>query len=95
MIDVCRCALLFNVEDGSVASHRWSMLCVQSNYTHLLLQGEDRLYLNPEESLSQLSSVSRPDSAFMSPAAFVGNKQWHMMHLPHNYLLHNWPVRVR
>jgi len=69
--------------------------CVQTNYTHLLLQGDDRLYLNPEESLSQLSNISRPDSAFMSPSAFIGNKQWHVMHLPHNYLLHNWPVRVR
>ena len=68
---------------------------MQSNYTHLLLQGEDRLYLNPEESLSQVSSVSRPGSAFMSPSTFIGNKQWHMMHLPHNYLVHNWPVRVR
>ena len=79
-----------------VVSHKLNefSLCVQSNYTHLLLQGEDRLYLNPEESLSQLSSVSRPDSSFTSPSAFIGNKQWHMMHLPHNYLLHNWPVRV-
>lgn len=72
-----------------------SVCIVQSNYTHLLLQGEDRLYLNPEESLSQFPAASRPGSASTSPSAFIGNKQWHVMHLPHNYLLHNWPVRVR
>lgn len=67
-----------------------------TNHIHLLLQGEDRLYLNPEESSVQVfgSSPSLPQQPpSISPTAFVGNKQWHVMHIPHTYLMHNWPIR--
>lgn len=67
-----------------------------TNHFHLLLQGEDRLYLNPEDGSPQVfnSTSSLPQQPSpVSPSAFVGNKQWHVMHIPHTYLMHNWPIR--
>lgn len=54
-----------------------------------MLQGEDRLYLNPEDGLGE-SSIS----SHQSPSAIVGNRQWHIMNLPPSYLINNWPIRV-
>jgi len=80
--------------------HWWVNVTVvlQTNHFHLLLQGEDRLYLNPEDGSPQVfnSASSLPQQPSpVSPSAFVGNKQWHVMHIPHTYLMHNWPIRVR
>ncbi|ESN99121.1 hypothetical protein HELRODRAFT_189001 [Helobdella robusta] len=63
---------------------------LMGNQVHLLLQGEDRLYLNPEDGLGESSSTAY---FHQTPSAIVGNRQWHVMTLPSTYIVNNWPIR--
>ncbi|ELT93270.1 hypothetical protein CAPTEDRAFT_227272 [Capitella teleta] len=63
------------------------------NHEHLFLQGEDKLYLNPEEGMPHLHKSSALPDSLAAAAAFIGNKQWQIVPLPHTYLAHNWPIR--
>jgi hypothetical protein len=67
---------------------------MQGNHEHLFLQGEDKLYLNPEEGMPHLHKTSTLPTSLAAAAAFIGNKQWQIVPLPHAYLSHNWPIRV-
>jgi hypothetical protein len=68
----------------------------KTNQEHLLLQGDDRIYLYPKEPVAQQIHVTfetnRIESA--SPSVLLGNRQWQVILLSQPYLQHNWPVRL-
>ena len=66
----------------------------QSNHEHLFLQGEDKLYLNPEDSVPQLTDPVLQQDAFVCPSTFIGTRQWQIIPIPQSYLSSNWPIRV-
>ncbi|KAK2191888.1 hypothetical protein NP493_43g02028 [Ridgeia piscesae] len=71
--------------------------CVK-NYEHLFLQGEEKLYLNPEDPSSvprnnANNNTTAPPMTHSSAAFLVGSKQWQVVPIPHIYLVHNWPIR--
>ena len=76
-----------------VSYHRSHLLsCLQTNHGHLFLQGEDRLYLGTEDSVAAWSQNHCQANSPNLPA--MGNKQWQIVPIPHNYLAQNWPIRV-
>ena len=64
----------------------------QANYSHLFLQGEDKLYLSTEESVPSWTGSSGLGDCDSMP--LQGNKQWQVVPIPLTYLAFNWPVRV-
>ena len=65
---------------------------IQSNHEHLFLQGEDKLYLSTEETIPHVP-VGEGDNSDIGQSAFLMNKQWQIVPIPHIYLSQNWPVR--
>ncbi|CAG0903926.1 unnamed protein product, partial [Darwinula stevensoni] len=79
-------------------------MCYQER---LLLQGEDRIYINANESLTKSGSekviqhlpvyVESRDEVFTPktqlPPSQVGNKQWIVVSIPYTYTSTNWPIR--
>ena len=63
---------------------------MQSNHEHLFLQGQDKLYLSTEEAVPLLY-----ESSDVTESAYLMNRQWQIVPLPHAYLRNNWPIRVR
>ena len=61
----------------------------QTNHEHVLLQGEDKLYMNTGDVTSKSSHYTGSESHIL-----VGSKQWHMIPISHSYLANNWPIRV-
>ena len=55
----------------------------------MLLQGEDKLYMNTGDITLKSSHYTGSDSHIL-----VGSKQWHMIPISHSYLANNWPIRV-
>ena len=76
----------------------------QSQQESLFLQGEDRLYINANETVSSQGPGGSDDeeaaeriksvSHVVTPNPHVGNKQWIVIPIPYNYLDSNWPIRV-
>ncbi|KAF6126944.1 RIC1-like protein, RAB6A GEF complex partner 1 [Phyllostomus discolor] len=79
-----------------------------SNQEQVLLQGEDRLYLNCGEasqtqnprSSSAHSKPSREKSSFaeggfesQSLSTLLGHRHWHVVQISSTYLESNWPIR--
>nr|KAF6434367.1 RIC1-like protein, RAB6A GEF complex partner 1 [Molossus molossus] len=79
-----------------------------SNQEQVLLQGEDRLYLNCGEasqtqnprSSSGLSKPSREKSSFTDEgfesqglSTLLGHRHWHVVQISSTYLESNWPIR--
>ena len=64
-------------------------ICLQSNHEHLFLQGEDKLYLSTEEAFPFVFKSNESNES-----AYLMNKQWQIVQIPHAYLKNNWPIRV-
>ncbi|KAK2569545.1 Guanine nucleotide exchange factor subunit RIC1 [Acropora cervicornis] len=70
-----------------------------SNHEHLFFQGEECLYLNTGDMVSETKGLM--DSTGTTPAnngtvghsTLVSNKQWIVIQVPSNYLDCNWPIR--
>ncbi|XP_029180425.2 guanine nucleotide exchange factor subunit RIC1-like [Acropora millepora] len=70
-----------------------------SNHEHLFFQGEQCLYLNTGDMVSETKGLM--DSTGATPAnngsvghsTLVSNKQWIVIQVPSNYLDCNWPIR--
>lgn len=74
--------ILFNFVKSSLFNNPFL-----GNQVHLLMQGEDKLYLNPEDGLADSSSTHQ------SCPSVVSNRQWHVLTPPPSYLANNWPIR--
>ena len=61
----------------------------QSNHEHLFLQGEDKLYLSTEEAFPFVFKANESNES-----AYLMNKQWQIVPIPHAYVKSNWPIRV-
>jgi len=70
-----------------------------SNHEHLFLQGEECLYLNTGDMVSETQDLiegngTRPViSGTVGHSTLVSNKQWIVIQIPPNYLDSNWPIR--
>ncbi|XP_064624282.1 guanine nucleotide exchange factor subunit RIC1-like isoform X2 [Lineus longissimus] len=78
-----------------------------TNHEHLLLQGEDRLYINTGVHVLKTNSNAmaeglsptkeRPGQGSIQSQGIntilIGNKQWQVIPIPHNYLASNWPIK--
>lgn len=70
-----------------------------SNHEHLFLQGEECLYLNTGDMVSETQDLientgTRPViGGPVGHSTLVSNKQWFVIQIPSNYLDCNWPIR--
>ncbi|XP_078352736.1 guanine nucleotide exchange factor subunit RIC1-like isoform X2 [Oculina patagonica] len=70
-----------------------------SNHEHLFLQGEECLYLNTGDMVSETQDLiegNGPRPVIGGPvghSTLVSNKQWIVIQIPSNYLDSNWPIR--
>ena len=73
---------------------------LQSNHEHILLEGEDRLYMSTVDTIwrgndrQYLSSQNSDMTNVNSTHPYVGSKQWLIIPVSHSYLTANWPIRV-
>uniref|UniRef100_A0A8C5DQP7 Protein RIC1 homolog n=1 Tax=Gouania willdenowi TaxID=441366 RepID=A0A8C5DQP7_GOUWI len=66
-----------------------------SNQEHVLLHGEDRLYLTCGDPMQIHSSSDHPDfSLSQGLSTLLGHKHWHVVQIHNTYLESNWPIRV-
>lgn len=70
-----------------------------TNHEHLFLQGEECLYLNTGDMVSETQELlegngTRPViGGPVGHSTLVSNKQWLVLQTPSNYLDSNWPIR--
>lgn len=70
-----------------------------SNHEHLFLQGEECLYLNTGDMVSDSNGLvertgrSSANDGTVGHSTLVSNKQWILTQIPSNYLDSNWPIR--
>uniref|UniRef100_A0A452SNH2 Guanine nucleotide exchange factor subunit RIC1 n=1 Tax=Ursus americanus TaxID=9643 RepID=A0A452SNH2_URSAM len=63
-----------------------------SNQEQVLLQGEDRLYLNCGEA-SQTQSARNSGLESQGLSILLGHRHWHVVQISNTYLESNWPIR--
>ncbi|ESO90081.1 hypothetical protein LOTGIDRAFT_123886 [Lottia gigantea] len=62
--------------------------CV-GNHEHVFLQGEDKLYMSTSDTVSRHSPQPKGEQSNID----IGNKNWQVIPISHNYTAANWPIR--